>query len=185
MNKNEFLAALYYYLAEMPEPERSKLMWDYEAYFAYNLQNGKSEEEIVRGLGDPARLAAEALQARRLPPPPPQPQERPQRIDVARTVGVTLVLFLLNLFLLPVGVSLWSALLAFGAGTLAAILAPLTVAADWAFNGEFSPATLFASIAATGAGILMAIVFVQLAKVGLRASAAYGRWTLRTWRGRN
>lgn len=67
MNKNEFLALLRAHLSALPPEEQNELLEDYEAHFAFGLQSGRSEEEIVLELGDPAELAKEALDNRYVP----------------------------------------------------------------------------------------------------------------------
>lgn len=61
MNKHYFLASLEYHLAPMPEPRRSEIVREYEDYFAYGIQAGRAEEEIIRELGDPAARASAIL----------------------------------------------------------------------------------------------------------------------------
>ncbi|MGG6314189.1 HAAS signaling domain-containing protein [Paenibacillus macerans] len=67
MNKSEFLALLRAHLSALPPEEQNELLEDYEAHFAFGQQSGRSEEEIVMELGDPAELAKEALGNRYVP----------------------------------------------------------------------------------------------------------------------
>lgn len=204
MNKNQFLSALYRYLAPLPEEGRREVVDYYEGCFARGAANGQSEEAIARELGDPRMLAADALgipydpipvppdpntaPAAPIPPVPPvyPADPAPRRGGIGRLLGMTAALFFLNvLIMIPIGAALWSALLSFGAAALGAILTPAAFALDWLVNGDYYPAKLFISFAGTGVGILMAIAFIWLFKVGLRATVGYSRWTLQTWRGRN
>lgn len=195
MNKNQFLGALYHHLAPLPEEGRREVVQYYEGYFARGAANGQSEEEIARGLGDPRMLAADALgipfEPAAVPPVPPvSPVSRvspqPSQGGFVRLIGVTVLLFFLNvMIMIPIGASLWSALLSFGAAAAGAILAPAAFALDWLANGDYHPAKLFISIAGTGVGILLALAFIVLFKVGWRATVGYVRWNARTWRGRN
>ncbi|GIO12872.1 hypothetical protein J19TS2_24270 [Cohnella xylanilytica] len=61
MNKHYFLASLEYHLAPMPEPRRSEIVKEYEDYFAYGIQAGRAEEEILQELGDPVARASAIL----------------------------------------------------------------------------------------------------------------------------
>lgn len=67
MNKSEFLANLRAHLSVLPPEEQNELLEDYEAHFAFGLQSGRTEQEIVLELGDPAELAKEAIGNRFLP----------------------------------------------------------------------------------------------------------------------
>ncbi|WP_235439862.1 DUF1700 domain-containing protein [Paenibacillus sp. DMB20] len=61
MNKKQFLSILETRLAPLHPEERRELIGDVEAHFDFGLQNGRSEEEIARELGDPFEVAREAL----------------------------------------------------------------------------------------------------------------------------
>lgn len=145
MNKNEFIALLRAHLSVLPPEEQNELLEDYEAHFEFGLQSGKTEEEIVLELGEPAELAKEALGNRYIPqdhvywygPDPagranaPEPNftaraenDRPagntpaytgpgltavKRRGVFTGVMVYIGLFFLNLIVVPLLLSLWSA----------------------------------------------------------------------------
>lgn len=70
MTKAQFMATLRLKLSVLPPEECNELMEDYESHFAFGLQNGKTEEEIVAELGDPEELAKEALGSRYVPEQP-------------------------------------------------------------------------------------------------------------------
>lgn len=70
MTKAHFMATLRLKLSVLPPEECNELMEDYESHFAFGLQNGKTEEEIVAELGDPEELAKEALGSRYVPEQP-------------------------------------------------------------------------------------------------------------------
>lgn len=55
MNKAEYLAQLSYLLQDLPDPEKEDILHYYEDYFD---EGGAKEEEIIRTLGSPERLAA-------------------------------------------------------------------------------------------------------------------------------
>lgn len=57
MTRNDFLNALYRALLYLPAKERQEIMQDYEEHFAAGLEQGKTEEEICRALGDPGEIA--------------------------------------------------------------------------------------------------------------------------------
>lgn len=56
MNKAEYLAQLSYLLQDLPDPEKEDILHYYEDYF--DEGGAEKEEEIIRTLGSPERLAA-------------------------------------------------------------------------------------------------------------------------------
>ena len=59
MNKEQFLTKMKIYLRSIPEPERNELLADYESHFDSALEEGKSQEQVAKALGNPKILAAE------------------------------------------------------------------------------------------------------------------------------
>lgn len=69
MKKQEFFDALRRALSGLPMDERDNVMQYYEDYFLD--AEGESEEEIIRGLGDPQKIADDILREyRELQPRP-------------------------------------------------------------------------------------------------------------------
>lgn len=61
MTKNKFLKELSNSLKRLPDAERVDILQDYEEHFAFGLEEGKSEGEIVASLGLPSQIAKEIL----------------------------------------------------------------------------------------------------------------------------
>ncbi len=61
MNKGQFLTTLRSSLGGLPKTQLDEVIADYEEYFRDGLASGRSEEEISKGLGDPAKIAKELL----------------------------------------------------------------------------------------------------------------------------
>lgn len=59
MKKKEFLDLLRYYLRNLPSNIINDIISDYEEHFECGLQAGRSEEEIVKELGEPEKIANE------------------------------------------------------------------------------------------------------------------------------
>lgn len=57
MNKWEYLEKLDELLKELPEEDRDDILSDYEEHFQIGLENGRTEEELSRALGDPKTVA--------------------------------------------------------------------------------------------------------------------------------
>lgn len=62
MTRNDFLNALYRELLYLSAKERQEIMQDYEEHFDAGLEQGKTQEEICRSLGDPKEIAQTYLQ---------------------------------------------------------------------------------------------------------------------------
>ncbi|MED3481740.1 DUF1700 domain-containing protein [Bacillus toyonensis] len=59
MNKNEFLKKLSSALKNIPNSEKKDIISEYETHFISGKQEGKSEEEISKDLGNPTTIAKE------------------------------------------------------------------------------------------------------------------------------
>jgi uncharacterized membrane protein len=177
MNKMEFIETLRSYLVSLPEEDRNELLRDYEAHFIQGQQNGKTEEEIARELGEPLVLAREAVGTDFLPPPPWTPPRR----DIPRFIGVSILLFFLNvMFAIPVLAPIWAAFIAICATTLACILAPIALVLETLLYGDYSPGKLFAAIGMVGIGMLLAIAARYIGKGLLFIIVSYGKWNYKT-----
>ncbi|WP_168735406.1 DUF1700 domain-containing protein [Cohnella fermenti] len=187
MKKNDYLDSLNDLLGSIPEPERYALLRELDSRIAYQLQKGRSEDDILHELGDPGSQAHRILEERHtrlqreLGRTGPSFGSRP---DYVRMAGVGILLLFLNMIALPVIASLGAALLSLGASAAAAVLSPALSLLGWFWDSSFYPASLFAHIAVAGVGILLLLLFLPLAKLGFRCIVAYGRWNLRMLRGR-
>ncbi len=61
MNKEQFLRELSNQLRKLPEEERKDILFDYEEHFQFGIEEGKTELEIIKGLGSPKVIAKELL----------------------------------------------------------------------------------------------------------------------------
>ncbi len=180
MNKQEYLSALRAYLAPMPAQEREELLQDYESHFVFGLDNGRSEAETARMLGDPLVVAREILGSgfQLLPTQPPKK-------DVARMIGVTIALIFLNMVALPVLVSLWAAFVSICAAATFGCLSLVILLIEQLLYGDATTAKLFVAIGSTGVGLLLAFAIrYYLAEWIIKLTLWYARWTARTWVGR-
>ncbi|RUS49119.1 DUF1700 domain-containing protein [Cohnella sp. AR92] len=188
MKKNEYLDALNEHLSVIPELERYDLIRELDYRIAYQLQKGRSEADILRELGEPHLRAQRILEERmyRVPSPPAAPASSAPRNspDFLRMAGVGILLFFLNLVVLPILISLGAAILSIGASAFAAIASPLLNVLGGLWHDSFYPASLFGHVAIAGIGILLALLFIKLIKPCIRGIAAYARWNLRLLRGR-
>lgn len=205
MNKSEFISLLSSHLSALPPEERSELMEDYEAHFAFALQNGKTEEEIVRELGDPAELAQEALGNRVAPQHPlywfgdrpegqaagtPAAQAPAAQVPAAArpryrkaAPAVYTGLFFLNLLMMPLLAALWAFGLSIALAAVAGIFSPAFLLLEYAFNGAFQPAKAFAVLTMVGLGIFLAIGSRYAYSNITKLSASYWAWNVRAAKG--
>ncbi|MCE5168344.1 DUF1700 domain-containing protein [Paenibacillus profundus] len=61
MHKEYFLLKLKLGLLPLPEEDRNEILAEYDAHFEFGKQQGRTEEEIAKELGDPEELAVELL----------------------------------------------------------------------------------------------------------------------------
>ncbi|AZK45823.1 HAAS signaling domain-containing protein [Paenibacillus lentus] len=198
MKKKEFISLLSSHLSALPPEEQSELLEDYESHFAFGLQNGRTEEEIVRELGDPAELAQEAL-ANRVNPlhplywfgEPPEGQTSTSLAPAAQTSSrhqmitsaIYTGLFFLNLVILPLLAALWALGLAIALTAMAGILSPAALLLEYIFNNVFQPTKAFAVLAMVGIGILIAVGTRHLYSNLIKLSASYWAWNVRVAKG--
>lgn len=206
MTKNEFLVLLESHLSVLPPEERNELMEDYEAHFAFALQNGKSEEEVVRELGDPLELAKTALEERQPPlssnpvywyysdkndvPPSPapgpaqgfEPVKHRERGTGAK-IGMISALFIPDVVVFSLLFSFWltAICLMISGGLL--LLSPLFYVANGMIYGSYHLAKLYASISFVGIGILLLIGSKPFYQSMVSLLKQYWQWNLRLVKG--
>lgn len=204
MNRSEFLALLKVHLSPLPPEEQQELLEDYQNHFAFGLQSGRSEEEIVVELGDPAELAKEALGNRYVPDEPIYWYGGPNQTGGQQTNSATgmsnhpnptarrnpfiqtlvyIGLFFLNIVGLPFLLSLWCLIVSLGLATLSFILSPLLVGLEYAVHDNFHWGKLFASVTMVGLGILLFLPTRVLFRNMLALSGSYYKWNKRLVKG--
>lgn len=57
MNKSEFISKLDYSLKGIAYEDKKEIIYDYEEHFVVGIEQGKTEEEIAKALGDPRMIA--------------------------------------------------------------------------------------------------------------------------------
>lgn len=162
MTKNDFLNTLYRELLYLAAKERQEIMQDYEEHFEAGLEQGKTEEEICRSLGDPKEIAQTYLQqsqagpAPQTPPAAPAgPAAAPARPSPANDRVLYTVLFILDIVFfafpgLPTGLAL-----AF-AGVMVLIVS--IAAGIFASSALLAVFLISLAIALASAGVLMILL---------------------------
>lgn len=114
MNKENFLRQLYNALYFLNENERRDIMLDYEEHFRAGLENGKTEEQISKELGDPIEIANSYKTTK------DAKNNNSNKYFGAKAVIVAILLVFLNItFILGIYLAVWGALIAFFAGAVA------------------------------------------------------------------
>ncbi|MFL0269453.1 HAAS signaling domain-containing protein [Candidatus Clostridium radicumherbarum] len=57
MNRDEFIKTLEASLTTFNQEEKKDILYDYEEHFRIGLQNGKTDEELIKELGSPSDIA--------------------------------------------------------------------------------------------------------------------------------
>ena len=158
MNKQEYLGALEYALAQMPPEEREKHLAYYDELICDMCEDGMSEEEATSRLGDPNAVAQELLAA------------LPLATLVKTRIRSGGSLSPLVIALLVLGFPLW-----FPAAALliSAIAMAIALPLGYVESSPLMAAGLL--LAFTGAGLLLALALPPLARLLGRATKAIGR----------
>lgn len=143
MRRQEFMDAMRSRLSALGKSpqEVDDILADFEEHFAAGLAAGRSEEDVVAGIGDPADLAAQYADGAEStsppsPPPPPTgtaaeaPAPKVSAAGVGRGVFAAIALLFFDLvFVIPilaalvsVVFALWAAALAIGAAGIACVV---------------------------------------------------------------
>ncbi|MED1863032.1 DUF1700 domain-containing protein [Fictibacillus nanhaiensis] len=93
MDKNQFLQQLEKNIKPLGASEQREVIEDYEEYFEVGYESGRTDEDIIAGLGNPAKIAKEILAQSEIT----KAEEDPSLTNVFRAVAATLGLGLFNL----------------------------------------------------------------------------------------
>ncbi|HET6452447.1 MAG TPA: DUF1700 domain-containing protein [Spirochaetia bacterium] len=188
MRRDEFLSELRRALGRMPEQEKREVLYDYEEHFRAALQEGKTEEDVARALGNPRLLgksyAIDALLEN------PRPGEGVSAVSVIRALLTSISLTFFNVivvlgpFLGLVGamVGLWAAAVSLPLAGVGVVLSPLAAAIvpQYYSLGGASPAFFFfAGLGVTGLGLLAVLGMWKLSRLFVQITAAYVRFNAR------
>lgn len=121
MSKKEFLNTLYNNL-NLKKEEKEEIMYDYEEHFDIGIKKGKSEDEIVKELGDPKKVAKQYNVSELLE----KAKKEPNVSNVFSAVVAALALGFFNLvFVLGISIgiaaALFSLIVAAGAVTISGV----------------------------------------------------------------
>ncbi|KOO44286.1 HAAS signaling domain-containing protein [Priestia koreensis] len=176
MGKNEFLQKLRDLLRDLPEVERQEILYDYEEHFEVGMEEGKSEAEIIRDLGDPYVIAKDLVgeQFGGVSAPTRKPS----------TFKMTMIAFGLILFNLVFVVGPASGILGsyvgFAVTAVVVFLSPLLLIFSIVMFGlEGILFQIFVFTALFGLGILLLIATIYIGKFLYRVLKMYVQFNLK------
>lgn len=179
MNKEQFLRELSGHLRKVSEEERRDILYDYEEHFQFGLEEGKTESEIIKGLGSPKAIAKEMLALYRFD----EMKKDPSASNITRAVMAALGLSLLN-FIIVLGplIAIVSFIFSLWVGGVVSIVAPLLVVIK-ILMGTFLWLDIFVSITFVGVGLLLCIFAYYCTKGFKNFCVGYVNWNLKMIKG--
>ncbi len=93
MNKKEYLNKLAKLIKKLPEEDREDIISDYEEHFRIGMENGRSEEDISKALGNP-ELVAKQIKAEYMIK---KAEDRPSASSILEAIMAVTALGLFNL----------------------------------------------------------------------------------------
>ena len=186
MNRNEFMSKLQNTLGNISSTAKDEIMYDYREHFDIGTEQGKSEEEICIGLGDPRSIAKQYRAEYMIN----KANTDKSASSTLRAVFAALSLGFLNLiFMIPVLVAIIGMLAGFygitaalvfgGIGVfIATLLAPFLP--QWISIPDINPIILIlCSVSLISSGLLCCIGTVKLTKLAYKLTINYIRSNLK------
>lgn len=153
MNKEQFLKQLNASLTRLSLEEREDILQDYEEYFEIGMEEGKSEQEISKSLGNPKQISKELMATYHLG----QVEQTTSASNVMRAVWAVIGLGFFNLVIvLGPFIALIGVVIAGWVSAIAFILAPLGALFNLVL-GNFQLFDLFFALGLCGIGIFIAM----------------------------
>lgn len=185
MNRNEFMSRLQNTLGNISPAAKEEIMYDYREHFEIGIEQGKTEEEICSGLGDP-RLIARQYRAEYMVQ---QADTNKSAGNILRALFAALSLGFFNLIVMLPVMAAWVGVLAgfygvsigliFGGigALLGTILAPVV---PWVSIPDINPIILIlGSTSITSLGLLFGIGTIMLTKWTYQVTIRYIKTNIR------
>ena len=181
MNKEQFLRELNDKLKAMPKSERADILADYEEHFQFGAEAGKSDAEIIAGLGRPHQIARELLADFRIE----QAVKHSSGTNLMRAMLAVGGLGFLNLtFVLGPAIGVLGTLFGLWAMAIVFVASPvlLLVFAGIGLQGFFWQ-DFFMSLSYAGFGILLFLLSWKVSLFFKRITIKYLQWNLKIIKG--
>ncbi|SER56653.1 Uncharacterized membrane protein [Gracilibacillus ureilyticus] len=181
MTRDKFINKLDRALISVPYEERKDIIQDFEEHFAMGENEGKSEEEIAESLGAPNQIAKEVLASYYLG----KVEKSSSTGNVMRAVWAVIGLGFFNLVIVlapfvAIAGFVLSGWIAGGAFIVSPLLFIINILL---FPDSFNLIDMFASIALSGAGILLIIGMYYLTKLIRTVFIRYLNYNVRLVKG--
>ncbi|NDI35995.1 DUF1700 domain-containing protein [Chengkuizengella sediminis] len=181
MSKNDFLNQLEFLLKDVYESDKNEILYDFLEHFDIGLSNGKSEEELVRELGDPKVIAKDLLADYRV-----TKAEKDKSIgNMYKAILATFSLSFFNIvFIVGPVIGIFGVYLALCITAVVLTISPLLLIPNVMFNGYANiELNFFASIMLCGLGILMSIGMIHTGKFLYNVTLRYIKFNIKTIKG--
>ncbi|MFS0674818.1 HAAS signaling domain-containing protein [Ornithinibacillus sp. 179-J 7C1 HS] len=181
MNKEQFLTNLHDALKRLPSSEREDILQDFREHFEIGISEGKTEEEIAKGLGTPQQIAKELVATFRLE----QVQETATTGNVLRAVWAVIGLGFFNLVIvLGPFIALAGIVFSGWAVGVSCLLNPILYLINVAIYPEiFEFYQFFLTIAFSGVGIFVIIGMYYVTKWFMKGFVRYLQFNVRMVKG--
>lgn len=162
MGRSEFLKQLEASLVKIPERDRQDMLYDFEEHFTIGLENGKSEEEVVKELGDPLMIAKDLIADYRII----EAENNRSVSNITRAMLATISLSFFNVvFLLGPIIGLIGVYIGLCVTAVVITISPLLVVFWAIFTGfEDFMIQFFISIILCALGILLSVAMIYVGK---------------------
>ncbi|MBM7663482.1 putative membrane protein [Bacillus mesophilus] len=182
MEKNNFfLKRLNDLLINVPEQDRKEMLYDFEEHFSIGFANGKTENEMIEELGDPAIIARDLLAEYKM--------TKTETVKSSPTIiksifaGSSLTFFNL-IFILGPALGIFGIYVGLCGAAITLTLSPLALIGSLIFNGfEDFLFLFFASMVTFSLGILLSIAMIYLGKFLYRLALSYVKFNVRIIKG--
>lgn len=193
MTKREFLNALNYYLSGFKKEERDEILYDYEEHFRIGMESGKTEEDLIKELGNPKDIADQYRGAGDNETNSTVVNNKENSTVGSIVIGIALLFF--NFFFaiwLYIGIA--CGIFGMCIGAVATIVAGLVTAIVPILrlvfpenvnipNGIPDISVVFIGIGTTTLGILFCIGMFYLVKLFIKLTVKYVKWNIKAVKG--
>jgi len=181
MTKEQFMRDLDKRLSAMPKAEREDILQDYQEHFQFGAEAGKSDAQIIAGLGYPNQIARELLADFRIE----QAVKSSSGTNLLRAIFAVGGLGFLNLvFVLGPAMGIFGVLVGLWGTVLAFVVSPVLLLV---FAGiglqNFYWHDFFMSLSLAGLGILIGLVSWYVTVFFKRITLKYLKWNLKIIKG--
>ncbi|MEV5027563.1 HAAS signaling domain-containing protein [Paenibacillus sp. LPE1-1-1.1] len=181
--RDRYMLELEGMLKVIPEAQRKEWLYDYYIHFQQAVENGQSEEDAARELGDPRMIANELLLGYRVG----QAEKNNSFGKLSKAVFATVSLGLFNvIFILGPYLALAAVLLALWASAVAIGVAGIGIVIESLWNGTFTiPQALTIGLISSAITILLVIGLKALTTSFYKMTLKYLKFNTRIVKGNN